>query len=136
VTALQPARRAGTIAGMGDDHADLHTLYTRYLQRCNEHRFSELGEFVAEDVEVNDTPTGLRGYADGLQSVVATYPDFHWDLRRLLVDDGWIAARLIDTGSTRSGRSVRLQEFAMYRIEDGRIAAVWGDLDRPDRLDR
>jgi predicted ester cyclase len=116
---------------MGDERAELHAMYTRYLQRCNEHRFAELGEFVADEVEVNDTPTGLRGYAEGLQSIVDTYPDFHWDLRRLVIEDGWLSARLIDTGSTRSGRSITLQEFSMYRIEDGRIAASWGDLDPP-----
>jgi predicted ester cyclase len=119
------------MSAVGDDRAALEALYTRYLQRCNEHRFSELGEFVADDVEVNDTPTGLRGYGDGLQSIIDIYPDFHWDLRRLLVDGSWLGARLIDTGSTRDGRSITLQEFSQYRIENGRIAASWGDLDPP-----
>jgi hypothetical protein len=41
-----------------------------------------------------------------------------------------LSARLVDTGTTSDGRSVTLQEFAMYRIEHGRIAAVWGDLER------
>jgi predicted ester cyclase len=49
----------------GDDRAELHALYARYLQRCNEHRFSELAEFVADDVEVNDAAMGLAGYGDG-----------------------------------------------------------------------
>ena len=44
-----------------------------------------------------------------------------------------MSARLVDTGTTRDGRSITLQEFAVYRIEDGRIAAVWGDLE-PRRL--
>jgi predicted ester cyclase len=116
---------------VGDDRAALHELYARYLQRCNEHRFAELGEFVADDVEVNGTATGLQGYVDGLQSIVDTYPDFHWDLQRLLVDGSWLSARLIDTGSTRGGPSITVQEFAMYRIDHGRIAAAWGDLDPP-----
>jgi predicted ester cyclase len=56
-------------------------LYRRYLRRCNEYRFEELGEFVAAEVEVNDAPSDL----------------------------------------------------AMYRLEEGRIAAAWGDL-VPERL--
>jgi predicted ester cyclase len=115
---------------MGDDRAELHAFYARYLQRCNEHRFSELAEFVADDVEVNDAAIGLAGYGDGLQTVIDTFPDFHWELRHLLVEGCWLSARLIDTGTTSDGRSVTLQEFAMYRIEHGRIAAVWGDLER------
>ena len=118
---------------MGDDRAELHALYARYLQRCNEHRFSELAEFVADDVEVNDAAMGLAGYGDGLQTVVDTFPDFHWELRHLLVEGCWLSARLVDTGTTSDGCSITLQEFAMYRIEHGRIAAVWGDLE-PRRL--
>ena len=114
---------------MGEHRAELHAFYTRYLQRCNEHRFSELAGFVADDVEVNDAAMGLAGYGDGLQTVVDAFPDFHWELRHLLVEDCWLSARLIDTGTTSDGRSITLQEFAMYRIEHGKIAAVWGDLE-------
>ena len=31
---------------MNCDRAELEAFYRRYLQRCNEHRFGELGEFV------------------------------------------------------------------------------------------
>lgn len=111
------------------ERADLEAFYRRYLQRCNEHRFEALGEFVDENVVVNDAVHGLRAYAAGLAGVSDAFPDFHWDLRRLLVDGCWLSARLIDTGTTRAGRALTLQEFATYRIEDGRIAAVWGDLE-------
>ena len=35
---------------MDFDPDTLPTFYRRYLGRCNEHRFDELGEFVADDV--------------------------------------------------------------------------------------
>jgi predicted ester cyclase len=55
-------------------------------------------------------------------------------LRHLVVDAPWIAAHLWDTGTHRgpfvgvesTGRSVRTAEFAFYRIDDGKIAEVWG----------
>jgi predicted ester cyclase len=56
------------------ERAELEALYRRYLQRCNEHRFDELGEFVDEDVEVNGAGQGLRGYAEGLGAVVEAWP--------------------------------------------------------------
>ena len=65
---------------------DLRDFYRRYLERCNDHRFDELGSFVAPDVRVNDVLTGVEGYAAGLAGVVA--------------------------------------------VADGRIVAVWGDLER------
>jgi predicted ester cyclase len=112
-------------------------FYRRYLQRCNQHRFEELGEFVDRDVRVNGAPMGLDGYAAGLRSVVEAFPDYHWELQHLLVDGDWLSAHLIDTGThagtfldvPATGRVVRAQEFALYRLQDGKIADSWGDLD-------
>ena len=114
------------------DHS-LGAWYRRYLQRCNEHRFDELGEFVAADVEVNDRPQRLAGYVAGLEAVVRAFPDYRWELRHLLVDDPWISAHFTDTGTHRgtfrgvpaTGRSVVTDEFALYRVADGRIVQVW-----------
>jgi predicted ester cyclase len=41
--------------------------------------------------------------------------------------DGYvaIAAHFADTGTHVSGRAVRTQEFAFYRVAGGRIAEVW-----------
>ena len=72
------------------------------------------------------------GYAQGLGAVVEALPDYHWDLRHLLVDGCWLSAHLAGTGTGTSaaGRSVSMPEFAMYRVAGGRIIEVWGDLDR------
>ncbi len=112
------------------ERAELEAFYRRYLQRCNEHRFGELGEFVGENVEVNGASQGLRGYAEELGAVVEALPDYHWDLRHLLVDGSWLSAHLAGTGTTAAGRSVSMPEFAMYRVAGGRIIEAWGDLDR------
>jgi predicted ester cyclase len=107
--------------------------YQRYNQRCNEHRFQELGEFVAADVEVNGAATGLAEYVRGLQAVGEAFPDYRWDLRHLLVDGDWLSAHFLDTGTHRgtflgvepTGRRVTTQEFALYRFERELIAEVW-----------
>jgi predicted ester cyclase len=115
---------------MDPDRAELEAFYRRYLQRCNDHRFDELGEFVDEDVEVNGAGQGLRAYSAGLAAFVDAVPDFRWDLRHLLVDGCWLSAHLVDTGTTAAGRAVSVQEFAIYRVAAGRIVEAWGDLDR------
>jgi predicted ester cyclase len=70
--------------------------------------------------------------ADGLRFIARAFPDFRWELHHLVVDAPWIATHLTDTG-TRSasflgveptGRSVRTQEFAFYRVDGARIAEV------------
>ncbi|MEI8407204.1 MULTISPECIES: ester cyclase [unclassified Kribbella] len=115
----------------------METFYRGYLERCNQHRFDELGEFVDADVRVNGVATGLDAYAAGLRSVVDAFPDYHWDLQHLLVDGDWLSAHLIDTGThtgpfltiPATGRTITTQEFALYRLAAGKITDCWGDLD-------
>ncbi|MEU4191932.1 ester cyclase [Kribbella sp. NPDC026611] len=107
----------------------MNDFYRRYIGRCNEHRFHDLSEFVEPDVVVNGEQHGFQRYAEGLQEVVDKFPDFHWTVEQVLADGQWLAVRLTDTGTTSEGRAVTTREFAMYHVPDGRIAAVWGDLD-------
>jgi predicted ester cyclase len=101
-------------------------FYRRYLAVCNAHDFGTLGSFVATDVVVNGEPQGLDGYVAGLRAVVAEFPDYRWELQHLLVDGDWLAAHFADSGThAPSGRPVRTQEFAFYRLAGGRIAEVW-----------
>lgn len=109
------------------------TFYAEYLATCNVHDFAGLDAFVAEDVVVNGTPQGLEAYVAGLRTVVEAFPDYRWELRHLLVDGDVIAAHFADSGTHRgvflgvapTGRVVRTDEFAFYRVADGRIAEVW-----------
>jgi predicted ester cyclase len=116
------------------EREDLLVFYRRYLKRCNEHRFDELGEFVAEDV--NGPREGLIRYVAGLRAVVEAFPDYQWELQRLLIDGQWLAARLYGTG-THTGsfrgiaatrRVIRTQELVIYRTGNGKIVECWGDL--------
>jgi predicted ester cyclase len=112
----------------------LAAFYRRYNACCNEHRFEDFGEFVAPDVVITGSDRGLDAYTGGLRAVVRAFPDFRWELRHLVIDAPWIAAHLADTGTHRAafsgveatGRSVRTPEFAVYRVDAGRIAEVWG----------
>jgi predicted ester cyclase len=110
-------------------------LYERYLQRCNDHQFDRLHEFVHERVEVNGLLRDLTWYAAGLRRVTDEFPDFHWTLEHLVIDGSWLAAHLTDSYTTPSRQAATYQELAMYRFKDGRIAQVWGDLEQ-ERLIR
>ena len=122
--------------------SELAEFYRRYNACCNEHRIADLGEFVARDVVMNDTDGGLDAYADALAVVVRAFPDYRWELRHLVVDAPLVAAHVTDTGTHRdtflgvqaTSRSVHVQEFAVYRIDSGRIAEVWGTAFHEDLL--
>jgi len=115
---------------------DPAAFYRRYLACCNDYRFEELAEFVAGEVRVNGVAQGADQYIAGLRAVVEAFPDYHWELRQLLVDGDFLAARLTDTGThtgtfrdvPATGRAISVQELAIYRLSDGRIAECWGDL--------
>jgi aspartyl-tRNA synthetase len=114
---------------------ELAAFYRAYNACCNEHRFDDLGEFVAPHVAINGHDRGLDVYAENLRSVVRGFPDYHWEIRHLVIDEPWIAVHLADAGTHRAtfygveatGRTVRTPEFAFYRVaQGGRIAEVWG----------
>ncbi|MCE3277612.1 MAG: hypothetical protein K0R13_3467 [Propionibacteriaceae bacterium] len=119
---------------MESEREDLLVFYSRYLKRCNEHRFDELGEFVADDV--NGPTKGLSRYIAGLRAVIEAFPDYQWELQHLLVDGQGLAARLSGTGThtgpfrgiAATGRVIRTQELVIYRIGDNKIVDCWGDL--------
>jgi predicted ester cyclase len=121
---------------MGLERADVVALYERYLTCCNEHRFDELGEFVSEQVTGSGPVDGLAGYIEGVKAVCTAFPDYHWDLQELVVEDGTIAARLIGQGThtgafsgiAPTGRRISTQELVIYRIADAKIDRCWGDL--------
>lgn len=124
------------MVGMADRDR-LADLYHRYIERCNEHRFDSIGEFVADDVTGTGSTTGLAGYIAGQYSLIDAFPDYHWEIERIIVEDPWLAVRLHGSGThtggpflgvPATGRQVRTQEMAFYRIADGKIAESYGDL--------
>jgi predicted ester cyclase len=128
--------------GDEDDRSRLESFYSRYNERCNDHRFDQLGDFVAVDVHVNGEVQGLSAYVAGLEGVIRAFPDYRWNLCHLLVDSPWISAHFLDTGThsetfldvPATGRTVKIQEFAAYRVDAGRIVEVWVAADNLDLL--
>jgi predicted ester cyclase len=104
----------------------LRDFYRRYMARCNEHRFEELDEFVDADVLINGDTRGFDAYVAGLRAMVAPFPGYRWEPRRLLVDGDWLSAYFTDTGVASTGRAVATQEFAHYRVAGGKIVEVYG----------
>ena len=107
--------------------------YRRYNAVCNRHAFDELGPFLRDVLLVNGTQRTAQGYIDDLFVVANAFPDYRWEIQRVLVDEPWIAVHFVDRGThlgpwrgaAPTGRTVTTDEFAMYRLEEARIAEVW-----------
>ena len=120
-----------------EDH-DVQTWFESYLRVCNRHVFGELEHFVAEDVRVNGREIGRANYLAGLRTLARGFPDYRWTVRQLVINEGWLAVQALGTGThlgtflglAATGRTVRRQEYAWYRIENFMIVELRDTIDR------
>src|SRR6478752_8421814 len=71
------------------------------------------------------------------EPLISAFPDWHWEIRHLVVDGDYIAVHFTVTGTHRgafqgieaTGRRVIIPEFTLYRLEDGKFAEVWDHTD-------
>ncbi len=118
------------------EHDAVTATYDRYLTRCNEHRFDELGDFVSEHVTGSAPTDGLTAYIEGVRAVCTAFPDYRWELQERVVQGNTIAARLTGRGThtgsfsaiAPTGRRIEVQELVIYRFVDAKITHCWGDL--------
>ena len=113
-----------------DEH---RSLYLSYLEYCNNHDVDRMASFYTSTIKVNDVPMSPAAVAAQFTTLFSAFPDWHWQIRNLVVDDEYIAVHFTVTGTHRgtfdgsqaTGRPVTTSEFTFYRVEDGKFAEVW-----------
>ena len=109
------------------------SLYLSYLKYCNEHDLDRMASFYTSTIKVNDVPMDPADVTAQFVPVIAAFPDWHWEMRHLVVEGDNIALHFTVTGTHRgafqgieaTGRRVTVSEFTLYRVEDGKFAEVW-----------
>ncbi|MET8426210.1 ester cyclase [Nocardia sp. NPDC004860] len=109
------------------------SLYLSYLGYCNEHDFESMASFYTPTIKVDDIPMDPAAVTAQFLPLVSGFPDWHWEMRHLVVDGDYIAVHFTVTGTHRgtfqgieaSGRRVTISEFTLYHLEDGKFAEVW-----------
>jgi steroid delta-isomerase-like uncharacterized protein len=117
-----------------DEH---RSLYLSYCEYCNEHDLDRMASFYTSTIKVNDVPMDPAAVAAQFAPLFSAFPDWHWEIRNLVVDGDYIAVHFTVTGTHRgafqgieaTGRRVTISEFTFYRLEDGKFAEVWDDTD-------
>jgi len=118
--------------------SDLEVRYLAYLDALNDRRFSDLDEFVLDELTYNGDVLTRQEYADMIASDIRAVPDLRFDARILLADENAVACRLwFDCtptstffGMAPTGRRISFGEHVFYRYRAGRIAHVWSLIDR------
>ncbi|MGW4118766.1 ester cyclase [Nocardia sp. NPDC004711] len=109
------------------------SLYLSYLGYCNEHDFDGMASFYTSTIKVDDVPMDPAAVTAQFSPLVSGFPDWHWEMRHLVVDGDYIAVHFTVTGTHRgtfqgieaTGRRVTISEFTLYHLEDGKFAEVW-----------
>ncbi len=125
--------------------------YARYNQDVwSSHNPDALAEYFAPDARVHSmTPGNVAG--SGLdylkaraQSLFTAFPDVKFVIEDVVQQDDRLAARVTLEGTQRSdfagipatGKRMKVYDFAMYRIADGKITDVWSLIDMQSMRDQ
>jgi len=119
------------------------SLYLSYLQYCNKHDLDGMASFYKSAMRVNDVPMDRAAVAAQFPPLFSAFPDWHWEIRNLVVDSDYIAGHFTVTGThggtfqgiAATGRRVTISEFTFYHLEDDKFTEVW-DLADMDALMR
>ncbi|GLY16643.1 ester cyclase [Kineosporia rhizophila] len=112
-------------------------LYESYLAACNDRDWDRLATFVHSSVLVNGVVRSRQEYVDDILKTTQVFPDYFWELQRMLHQPPWFAVHLHTRGTRHQPflgapgdqSAVETDEFVMYRVADGHIHEVWGTAD-------
>ncbi len=118
--------------------------YARYNQDVwNSHNPDALAEYFAPDARVHSmTPGNVAGSGmDYLQSrarsLLTAFPDIQFVIEEVIEQGDILSARVTLEGTHQgefagipaTGKRMKVYDFAMYRIADGKITDVWSLID-------
>lgn len=120
------------------DHAEISETYRKYIACLNRQDWSNLRDFVHDDVTHNGRRIGLAGYRDMLVKDFEEIPDLSFDIQILICDPPRIASRLSFDCAPKAeflglkvdGRRVSFAENVFYELREDRIWQVWSVIDK------
>lgn len=80
---------------------------------------------------------GIEGIKNTVKFIKNAFPNWHEEVKDIIISDDKVVTRFISRGTHNgyfieiapSGREVEIEEIAIFRIEDGKIAEQWGIFD-------
>src|SRR3954468_1941829 len=113
------------------------SLYLSYLEYCNKHDFDGMATFYAPIIQIDGIPMDPAAATAQFAPLISAFPDWHWEMRRIVTDDDNIVVHFTVTGThlgtfkgiEATGQRVSVSEFTHYHLENGKFAEVWDLLD-------
>ena len=129
----------------GEEH---RSLYLSYLEYCNKHDLDRMASFYTSTIKVNEVPMNPAAVAAQFAPLFSAFPDWHWEIRNLVVDGDYIAVHFTVTGTHRgvfqgieaTGRRVTISDSLLSprrrQVHRGLGPHRYGRGDEADRAGR
>jgi steroid delta-isomerase-like uncharacterized protein len=119
------------------------TLLRRYIEEVfNKGNIAAADEVLAPNFVHHSLPKGVPPDREGLKRFVtvllSAFPDFHITIEDLVAEGDRVAARFTWRGTHKgefigippTGKPVTVVEHCLHRVEGGKIAESWVELDQ------
>jgi aspartyl-tRNA synthetase len=89
-----------------------------------------MASFYTSTIKVDDVPMDPAAVKAQFAPLFSAFPDWHWEMRHIVVDGDYIAVHFTVTGTHRgvfegieaTGRRVTISEITLYHLEDGKLS--------------
>jgi predicted ester cyclase len=116
----------------------LTDIYRNYIACLNKQDWTNLSQFVNDDVSYNGRTIGLSGYREMLARDFHEIPDLHFNIQLLISDSTSVASRLFFDcapkgkflGLKVNGKRVSFTENVFYEFRREKIEKVWSIIDK------
>jgi hypothetical protein len=123
---------AGTVAGISRQAGEHREREVRHRTRLGAQGKVAFPQRLSQALPM--TPADV---AAQFAPLVTAFPDWHWQMRHIVIDGDDIVVHFTVTGTHRgpfrgieaTGRRIKTSEFTMYHVSDGKFAGVWDLLD-------
>ncbi|MCU4745276.1 MULTISPECIES: ester cyclase [Streptomyces] len=111
---------------------DLREFYDRYCEALNAHEFDRMDEFVNESILSHGEPATRADVVAALKSITDAVPDMRWEIKEVAIHGETLACHCVNHGTPTkewlgvapTGAPIEIDEFALYRIRDGKFVQM------------
>ncbi|WP_432747125.1 ester cyclase [Streptomyces sp. JH002] len=111
---------------------DLREFYDRYCEALNAHEFDRIDEFVNESILSHGEPATRADVVAALKSITDAVPDMRWEIKEVAIHGETLGCHSVNHGTPTkewlgvapTGAPIEIDEFALYRIRDGKFVQM------------
>ncbi|MFD3482963.1 ester cyclase [Streptomyces sp. NPDC058665] len=111
---------------------NIREFYDRYCDALNAHEFDRMDEFVDESILSHGQPATRADVVAALKGITDAVPDMHWEIKEVAIHGEILACHSVNHGTPTkewlgvapTGAPIEIDEFALYRIHDGKFVQM------------